>query len=33
MMNKKYGIGGWERIGRQGTEFSELRKFADRAFR
>jgi hypothetical protein len=32
MMNKKYGIGGWERAGQQGTEFSELKKFADRAF-
>src|SRR5262249_36334918 len=27
MMNKKYGIGGWERTGQQGKEFSELKKF------
>lgn len=26
------GSSGWERIGQQGTEFSELKKFADRAF-
>jgi len=32
MMNKRYGVGGWERTGQQSTEFSELRKFADRAF-
>jgi hypothetical protein len=32
MMNKKYGVGGWERAGQQGTEFSELKKFGDRAF-
>jgi hypothetical protein len=32
MMNKKYGVGGWERTGQQGTEFSELKKFGDRAF-
>jgi hypothetical protein len=32
MMNKRYGVGGWERTGQQGTEFSELKKFADRAF-
>jgi len=33
MMNKKYGVGGWKRTGQQGKEFSELHKFADRAFR
>ncbi|HET7502562.1 MAG TPA: DUF4157 domain-containing protein [Kofleriaceae bacterium] len=32
MMNKRYGIGGWERMGPQGTEFSQLKKFGDRAF-
>lgn len=32
MMNKKYGVGGWEREGAQGTEFSQLKKFGDRAF-
>jgi hypothetical protein len=32
MMNKKYGPGGWERAGQQGTEFSQLKKFGDRAF-
>jgi hypothetical protein len=32
MMNKKYGVGGWERTGQQGTEFSQLKKFGDRAF-
>lgn len=33
MMDRKYGKGGWQRTGQQGEEFSELRKFADRAFR
>ena len=32
MMNKRYGAGGWVREGQQGTEFSELKKFGDRAF-
>jgi hypothetical protein len=32
MMNKKYGVDGWEKTGQQGTEFSELRKFGDRGF-
>jgi hypothetical protein len=32
MMNKKYGVGQWERTGQQGTEFSQLKKFGDRAF-
>ena len=32
MMNKKYGIGQWQRTGQQGTEFSQLKKFADRGF-
>jgi hypothetical protein len=32
MMNKRYGIGNWEKVGQQGIEFSELRKFGDRAF-
>lgn len=27
MMNKKYGVGGWERTGQQGMEFSQLKKF------
>jgi RHS repeat-associated protein len=33
MMDKKYGLGGWDRVGQQGTEFSQLKKFGDRAFR
>jgi len=32
MMNKKYGVDGWEKIGEQNAEFSKLKKFADRAF-
>jgi hypothetical protein len=32
MMNRKYGIGNWQRAGQQGTEFSQLKKFADRGF-
>jgi hypothetical protein len=32
MMNKKYGLDGWARTGQQGTEFSQLKKFGDRAF-
>jgi hypothetical protein len=32
MMNKKYGIGGWDQTGQQSIEFSQLRKFGDRAF-
>jgi hypothetical protein len=33
MMDKKYGLGNWERVGQQGTEFSQLKKFGDRGFR
>ena len=33
MMDKKYGVGNWERKGQQGTEFSQLKKFGDRAFK
>lgn len=29
-MNKHYGRGKWKRQGRQGKEYSELRKWADR---
>lgn len=32
MMNKRYGVGGWEKVGQHNTEFSQLKKFADRAF-
>jgi hypothetical protein len=32
MMDKQYGSGKWAREGNQGTEFSQLKKFADRAF-
>jgi hypothetical protein len=32
MMNKRYGVGGWERTGAQKSEFSKLQKFGDRAF-
>jgi hypothetical protein len=32
MMNKKYGIDGWQKVGEQNAEFSKLKKFADRAF-
>jgi Spy/CpxP family protein refolding chaperone len=32
MMNRRYGLGGWERTGIQKSEFSKLHKFADRAF-
>jgi hypothetical protein len=32
MMDKQYGGGKWAREGNQGTEFSQLKKFADRAF-
>ena len=32
MINKRYGARGWERTGRQGSEFSQLKKFGDRAF-
>ena len=32
MMNKKYGVGGWEKVGEHNTEFSQLKKFGDRAF-
>jgi hypothetical protein len=32
MMNKRYGVGGWEKVGQHNTEFSELKKFGDRAF-
>jgi len=33
MMNKKYGVGEWEKTGQQASEFSELKKFGDRAFK
>jgi hypothetical protein len=33
MMNKRYGVGRWKKVGEQNTEFSKLRKFGDRAFR
>jgi Domain of unknown function (DUF4157) len=32
MMNKRYGEGGWEKVGQHNTEFSQLKKFGDRAF-
>jgi hypothetical protein len=32
MMNKKYGVDGWEKVGEHNTEFSQLKKFGDRAF-
>jgi hypothetical protein len=32
MMNKRYGVGGWEKVGEHNTEFSQLKKFGDRAF-
>jgi hypothetical protein len=32
MMNKKYGAGDWEKVGEHNTEFSQLKKFGDRAF-
>ena len=32
MMNKRYGIGGWDHTGQQSIEFSQLKKFGDRAF-
>jgi hypothetical protein len=32
MMNKKYGVGGWEKVSQHNTEFSQLKKFADRGF-
>jgi hypothetical protein len=32
LMNKKYGVGRWKKVGVQNTEFSKLRKFGDRAF-
>jgi hypothetical protein len=32
MMNKRYGVGGWEKTGQHNTEFSQLKKFGDRAF-
>jgi hypothetical protein len=32
MMNKKYGLDGLQRTGQQRTEFSQLKKFGDRAF-
>ena len=32
MMDKQYGSGRWSREGNQATEFSQLKKFGDRAF-
>jgi hypothetical protein len=32
MMNKRYGVGGWEKVGQHNTEFGQLKKFGDRAF-
>jgi len=32
MMNKRYGAGGWDKVGQHNTEFSQLKKFGDRAF-
>jgi hypothetical protein len=32
MMNKRYGVDGWEKLGDHNTEFSKLKKFGDRAF-
>ena len=32
MMNKRYGVDGWEKTGQHNTEFSQLKKFGDRAF-
>lgn len=32
MMNQRYGVGSWAREGKQATEFSQLKKFGDRAF-
>ncbi|MEZ4364493.1 MAG: hypothetical protein R3B48_30230 [Kofleriaceae bacterium] len=32
MMDKKYGAGSWSREGKHATEFSQLKKFGDRAF-
>jgi len=32
MMDKRYGTGAWEKVGKHNTEFSQLKKFADRAF-
>jgi len=32
MLNKRYGVGQWQHSGQQGTEFSKLKKFGDRAF-
>jgi uncharacterized protein DUF4157 len=32
MMNKRYGVGAWKKAGQHNTEFSQLKKFADRAF-
>lgn len=32
MMDGKYGVGEWTRTGQQGEEFSQIKKFGDRAF-
>jgi len=32
MMTKKYGVGGWQKVGEHNTEFNKLKKFGDRAF-
>jgi len=32
MMNRRYGVGAWEKAGEQNAEFSKLKKFGDRAF-
>jgi YD repeat-containing protein len=32
MLNTKYGAGNWTRKGQQGREFSQLKKYGDRAF-
>ena len=32
-MDQRYGKGKWKRKGRQGHEYSELKKWADRGYR